>query len=597
MLCRLRVFPAACTLLLALRLTGGVARGDTLLAEGKRFRLVGVYPPRKVLKTQKIAPRERSAGVSVSAARGELESFLLILRPRDRKPLLDVRFETNLSAPHLGLQYRRVGYVHIDQPSGVSVFPDVGDRHKAGVVPFGSALKTGYFPDRLLPEDRSEAQPGENTQFWFVLSVALDTKPGMHKGTIRLLMRGIEPVEVPLEVTVHSFVLPRRPTLRNTTWWSPQAIDRARDKTFLKKLYSEMARYRQAADPVLPQPGLNIHDDGSVSVDLDEYGKMAAYCLDELGMSRLFFPRVGGAWYTNLYFLWHAPVVLKQRWYGVRIFGPDYELTPRFRKSFGDYVRQVSDYFRARGWLGRVYMTTMDEPHTADDLKALANFGRFVKSVAPEVRLFCTTYPRPELYGVIDTWCPQQFDETNVRARQAAGDQFMFYKNWLHLIDMPLVDPRLEGWIAWRTRAVGWLTYATMGRWRRAWDEPYAVYPNTGIKAWGLGLWWYPALLKPKVLTSVRWEMMREGAEDYEYLALLARVIDRLSNEHRKEEDVRQARAFLDTVTEGILLYPGVLPAGRDDGWQERPAFTTDNRIVHERREQVARWIEKLQGP
>ncbi|MEW6356855.1 MAG: glycoside hydrolase domain-containing protein [Planctomycetota bacterium] len=587
-----------------LLMQAALSHGEELLIDRQEFQAWLLYPAEKVLKDDPLAANHRTDRIALSAAKGEFEPFLLVLRPKARQSLLDIRFEYGAikgpadgpSAP-LTLEYHRIGYVHVDQPSGTSVFPDVGDRFKGDTIPFGGSGRMGYFPDRLLPEPISTAAPGENTQFWFTLAIQQDAKAGRHKGTIHLKLRGIDPIPIPVEITVFDFALPKAPSLKNTTCWSPQEFGSAWGKEEYKALFRDMALHRQTPDPIVPQPDIQVNKNGTVAVDAKDYDEMLTFCMDDLGLSHFFFPRVGGAWHTNVYFLWQTPTVRKQRWYGAPIFDEALGPTPEFQRAFGDYVRQTVERFHSKGWDKRVYMATMDEPHQAEDFVAVANFGRFVKSVAPNVRIFCTIYPRPELFGAIDCWCPQQYDEAIVRERRAKSEELMFYKNWLHLIDMPMVNPRLYGWIAWRTGAVGWLTYATMGRWDRAWDEPYAVYPNVGIKAWGLGLWWYPDLLKPRILKSVRWEIMREGAEDYEYLALLDKVLRSLSDDRRQSAEAKAAREFLETVADKVILYPGVIPAKMDEPWKTRNCYTTSHRVVWDLRNEAARWIEALSRP
>jgi len=354
-----------------------------------------------------------------------------------------------------------------------------------------------------------------------------------------------------------------------------------------------MAACGQTPDPILPQPKLNIAPDDTVTVDAAEYERMLDFCLNELGMPCAFFPRVGGAWYTNVYFLWHTPDVLKQRWYGVRIFDDQLRLTERFRRVFAAYIRQMLSVFRRLRCEDRILMTTMDEPHTQRDLEAVRRFGQFVKSIAPNIRLFCTAAPCRELAGVIDVWCPQRYDPDGFRRQRTPDNRLLFYKNWLHLIDAPMVDPRLYGWIAWKMRASGWLTYATMGRWARAWEAPYVVYPNTGIVAWGLGLWWYPDLLRPRIVPSIRWEMMREGAEDYAYLRTLDLLLQQVPEAHRSHETVRKAQKFFDSAAARVIRLPGVLPGSKNEE-KPAPAFTTSNRLACELRNRIADWIERL---
>jgi len=574
--------------------------GERLLVEHKQFQLWLLYPAEKVLKLETLSTDERADAIALSAAKGEYEPFVVVLRPRHRKPLMDVRFEvepirsSDGTGRPLALECQRVGYVHVTEPSGTSVFPDIRDKFKDGAIPFGGTRRIGYFPDRLIPDPIAVATPGENTQFWFTLRVPREGAAGVHRGALRLRLRSIADTLIPIEVNVFDFALPRIPTLKNTTWWQPKYMEKHWGKEDFKALYRDMVEHRQMPDPILPQPGIQMDKEGNITADTTEYDEMVKYCVEELGVTHFFFPRVGGAWYTNIYWLWQMPATRKQKWYGALILNDDLSVTAQFEKTFGQYVKTMADHFREKGWLDRVYMTTMDEPHKPDDFTAIRSVGQLVKSVAPEVKRFCTTYPRPGLIGAIDAWCPQQYDETQVCERQSKGEELMFYKNWLHLIDMPMVNPRLQGWIAWKTNAVGWLTYATMGRWDRAWDEPYAVYQNIGMKVWGLGLWWYPDTLQPKILKSVRWEIMREGAEDYEYLALLATRFRALPEARRASPEAQAAQTFLDTAADEVVLYPRVLPRGPDEGWEKRPNFTQSHAVVHGLRNRAAQLIQEL---
>jgi len=618
---RLRLFPAS---LLLAALSGLCLRADPAVhavrvgSGSPDLDVWGVYPPEKILKTDAM-PADCPTGVlRVSLACEEYEPLLLVVRPRGGRPVLDLRIEGKelpgkaagtRAEPGVTFAHHRVGYVHVDEPSGMSVLPDVGGKFLHTAIPFGATGRTGFFPDRLIREDKSEAQPGENTQFWVTLQSHKYTDAKTYSGQLRLVYRGGEAV-LPLEVRVRGFSIPRRSSLRNTTCWSPQYLKNAWSEEQLRALYADVAAHRQALDPILPFPEVTVGADGAVGIDSSAWERMADYCLDEgtLTMTHLFAPRTG-AWLCNVYFLWPAASVTRQKWLGLPIFNEDLTLTDAFRKSYGAYLRHLAKVCEDHEWhdlgtpgsRGRngngpyrpLYVSTMDEPHTEEDFRAIREYAAFVKEVAPTLQRFCTAPPDARLWGAIDAWCPQVANTDALSARQTQGEQVMFYKNWLHLIDMPMVNPRLLGWIAWKMQAWGWLTYATMGRWERAWDEPYVIYPNTGIRAWGLGLWWYPDPLGPGILPSIRWETMRDGCEDYEYLKLLADLAQKHEREPLAADAVRAARAFLAEAPQRVILSPGVLPGSTtDDGWENRPAYTQSMSDVHELREQAAALIE-----
>ena len=77
---------------------------------------------------------------------------------------------------------------------------------------------------------------------------------------------------------------------------------------------------------------------------------------------------------------------------------------------------------------------------------------------------------------------------------------------------------------------------------------------------------------------SIRWEMLRDGIEDYEYLAVLKRLIERrgkrlTARERRRYEDLLDVPA---SITESMT------------------SFTKDPSPIEERRDAVARAIERL---
>jgi hypothetical protein len=103
-------------------------------------------------------------------------------------------------------------------------------------------------------------------------------------------------------------------------------------------------------------------------------------------------------------------------------------------------------------------------------------------------------------------------------------------------------------------------------------------------------------MFQPRILKSVRWEMMREGAEDYEYLRILADRVASIPTDRKGLPEAKAAQQFLDKAAEKVLLYPRVIPAGPDGGWESWPNYVMSNKIVWELRNEAARHIEAL-GP
>ena len=125
-----------------------------------------------------------------------------------------------------------------------------------------------------------------------------------------------------------------------------------------------------------------------------------------------------------------------------------------------------------------------------------------------------------------------------------------FCDNYRTFIDYPAISARSFGWLAWQTGARGWLTFETLGAYRTAWEAPVMVYPQfSGATVWGMGQMFYPEPLTGAPLNSLRWELMREGCDDYEYLWLLREAL--------KAKPNADAQQLVDTSTQRIVAGGG----------------------------------------
>jgi hypothetical protein len=80
-------------------------------------------------------------------------------------------------------------------------------------------------------------------------------------------------------------------------------------------------------------------------------------------------------------------------------------------------------------------------------------------------------------------------------------------------------------------------------------------------------------------ITSMRWENLRDGMEDYEYFWLLDQEIKRAAAAGGTDSLLQPARALLE-VPEAVS--------------RDLTRFTTDPRLLLQHRDQVARMIERL---
>jgi hypothetical protein len=108
--------------------------------------------------------------------------------------------------------------------------------------------------------------------------------------------------------------------------------------------------------------------------------------------------------------------------------------------------------------------------------------------------------------------------------RQALGEQVWWYFLYGDLpphfnpitIDHPGIETRVAHWAAWKYRIRGFAYYSVTG-----WGaDPINKPRPQGTNQNGDGFLLYPP--QGELVTSIRWELLREGVEDFEYLRLAA---------------------------------------------------------------------------
>lgn len=572
-----------------------------LVTEGWHHRVWAVYPVEKVKADEELPVTPIAPAVTMSAAQGEREPFVAVLRPQ--VPLREVSVVAGvlkhadgsvIPAAHITAQ--RLGYVFIDEPSGTRI-------KQAMPYPVG----VGQFPDPLLA-NRGEVRPGHNLQFLITVQVPRDAHPGRYEGTVKLVFRKeawMKPDLAPEDtirvvLNVRRFALPERSPLLNTSYANLRELPEAqRTPELLAEMQRGFIEHRQTPEPLVPSPKLKIGKNGVLTVDSTAW-EQAVEAVFQNGGTHVFVPVWGfypePALAQGMYFLHHFPAVTNQKWLGAVICKPDKTLTPEFTTLFGSYLKHMHGVLKQRGWLDRSFIATMDEPYTyhtgdraqdipANNYEVVRNYVHFVREVAPGLRTFCTADPAEGLIGHIDHWCLRNLDHAAAAKERAEkhGEIVTFCDNYRSFIDYPAISARSFGWLAWQIGARGWLTFETLGSYRTAWEAPVLVYAQfNGATVWGMGQMFYPDPLSGAPLPSLRWELMREGCDDYEYLWLLREALKARPN--------AEAQQILDSAASQIVRGGG----DAETMAQTQPQNATSNSTAHEMRGKIADWIEKL---
>ena len=337
----------------------------------------------------------------------------------------------------------------------------------------------------------------------------------------------------------------------------------------------------------------------SAAADFREFDRAARRYLDDFGFNSFHLPLEGlgtGSFYSRQ----------------EGIFGGFRQGTPEYDRLLSQYLRQVEAHLAANGWLGKEYIYWFDEPDPKD--YPFVREGMLnIRKNAPKLTRFITEHrPGPAIMDVSEIGCTifDRVDPKAVAELAPKGREFWSYlctgpkSPWITLfIDHPAINLRMWLWMSYAWGLKGILVWEAM-YWNSSslfppeilqnpWADPMSYTVGYGVpfgqpNQWGNGdgRFLYPPNRDPGrdktkhlegPIDSVRWEILREGIEDYEYFVLLDKAARGASRKQKTLAD--EARA--------LLRFPASLFAsGRD--------YTKDPTELLAYRARVADLIEKL---
>ncbi len=235
------------------------------------------------------------------------------------------------------------------------------------------------------------------------------------------------------------------------------------------------------------------------------------------------------------------------------------EDTPEYMALFDSYGRQLQEHLQAMGWLDRAFICWFDEP-SPDQYPFLMNGFAKLKRSCPGIPRMLTEQVAPGLVGGPNIWCAisPNYKHDRAEERRKFGEKFWWYvctgpkAPYTGLfLDHPAPEMRLWLWQTFQRNIEGILvwetTYWTSGAAYPNADQPQNPYtdpmswtsgystPAGERRPWGNGdgRFVYPPLQSVQAndatpllegpVDSIRWEQLRDGIEDYEYLCILRR--------------------------------------------------------------------------
>jgi hypothetical protein len=412
-------------------------------------------------------------------------------------------------------------------------------------------FKPGWYPDPLIPFDhpltrrplgdaKIKAVPfdlpaGETHGFWVDLYMPADAKPGAYRGAYKVTAAGGLSVEVPVAVTVWDFALPPVPTLR-TCFGSPAPR--------MRGYYKERAKAAKEPEPadwnavddqcneLLARHRVNAVPPAGTLVPQEQPDGSFVIPPDQVMFLRMFADN----YHINAFQTAHPSSAVKD---------PERE-----KDKLEAWLRA---YDAAAAQLDRphvlLYTYLKDEPNDKEAYAYVRAWGEPILEHKGALKVLVTEQAKTQnttwgdLIGAVNVWCPLMslFDPSQEGDgwRLVHSESVWIYTAlcqgeptpWWH-IDWPLLNYRATSWIAYKSKVTGLLYWGGMAYWKEAddpWTDPWTYGHGKGGEKGlvynGEGTLVYPG--RPcgfdGVVPSLRLKALRDGIEDYEYMAMLRR--------------------------------------------------------------------------
>jgi len=517
------------------------------------------------------AARLAAAGWQLKAARGEYVSFQLGVRTQQALDSLAVEViparKGTPGLPSSAFRARWVGLVPVPPERF-----DVEAAERPDYVP-------GWYPDPLQdgPPWQLRAKDGPApcvlaSAVHITLEVSRRTAAGLYRNRVVLKRDGKPIRRIPLSVEVWPFSIPARPTFHVTNWlqldcitkwhrcpaWSP------RHWRLMERYAAEMAAHRQ---DVIATPTLtgNFHNSDPMTLVATTRRKGGNYTFDFRKLER--WVELFTKHRFRFFEMWHLaaqatgktlpPLRLYDEVKGRDVWYEGMSTdSARYRKLVGSFLDALTVWLARRKLTDRFLVHVFDEPHRAA-WPRYAKLEAFFRKHAPGIRhldAISTSDLITEFGADIDFPVPLTrylADDVYYQERAKAGRRPVWWYTCCgpagrfanRFVQSPLLNTRMLHWQSFAYAISGYLHWG-YNFWHRTrqnasgWPgintyadhqllNPYREHPAH----WAVGdtcivypppKWWQD--LGP--VSSLRYEAMREGLQDYELLRMLQRAVE-----------------------------------------------------------------------
>ncbi len=412
---------------------------------------------------------------------------------------------------------------------------------------------------------------------WISVDIPAKAKPGVYKGTLQITSLSSKAAEIPVTLTVDADTLPAQKQIHLDLWQHPQAVARWHDVepwspehfAIMKPLMKRLADAGQKAISCsLIDEAWNeqTYDwwpsmidwikgkDGKMRWNYANFDKWVTFMLQDVGIRGQISCYTMVPWNLRVRYLDEATG--KYKLIPLKPGDPSYEAV------WGPFLTDFRKHVKAKGWLDKTCIALDERPDHM--VKAAMDV---INKYAPEFKVVsAVNVPSKQMAGVYDISPSLQHANTVmgdlVKKRRAEGKKTTFYvccgpmkpntftfsplaeSEWLPLFS---AANNLDGFLRWA----------------------YNSWPRNPFETTDFGTW--PTgdtfLVYPGNLSSLRFEKLRDGIEEFEKVLILRaraaktpqyrQAVERMdkelsalftvqkSNANQHESDVLKAKALI----------------------------------------------------
>lgn len=538
----------------------------TVTGKDQNVYLYQVDPLKKVLKDQIYFRDEVD---TIRAARGEVASVQIVIKALTDVENMEasVRNISSGNSTLTGTSCGWVGYVRVER----SYDPPSKDIIHS---------KSGYFPDPILTDTTVSIQNGEVQPLWISVPVDETASPGLYTGRVRItgkIGKKTQSWEKDFYLRVYPVTLGKS-SLLISNWsghFSPVILgylNNNRDVPADSPLYWDliekhakiMASHRQNVNRIFPLWQTQYtYKNGKYGFDFNRFDRHVevfknAGALDRIEGGHLAWR--SGAW-DDAFFV-EVPLpeteetkTLKKGHNPLIQDNFRFVLLPiedeRARNFLEQFLPALKTHLEEKGWLDRYMQHVADEP-TSKNAPSYRAISDYIRKYLPGVKILDAVLTSKELTGTIDVWIPVldvlHRDHGFYQQLQKEGKEVWFYTCVVprgsyanRFIELPLIQTRYLHWINYKYDVTGYLHWG-LNFWEKDQLQADASRDRGKLPA-GDNCIIYPGYRK--LYSSIRFETMRDGIDDYQLMKML------------EQKNPDKAREYVNALIQNFNKYDG----------------------------------------